>query len=103
MKRLISWSVWLGASAIAVLFLVGAGMTMFTQPWLLEIARQHFAATIGLPFAALASFAIVTILESSSGPLEFEGLSFKFKGASGPAVLWVLCFLVIAVAIKTLW
>jgi hypothetical protein len=88
---------------IAFVFLVGAGLTMRSAPWLLDIARTHFAATIGLPFDALASFAIVTILESTAGPLEFEGLSFKFKGASGPAVLWIVCFSVIALAIKALW
>jgi hypothetical protein len=42
-------------------------------------------------------------LEQTSGPIEFEGLGFKFKGASGPVVLWVFCFLAIAGAIKLVW
>ncbi|WP_437276052.1 hypothetical protein WME90_33045 [Sorangium sp. So ce375] len=103
LKRLITWSVWLGTTLMAIVFLLGAGLSMLSSPWLVEIAKRNFAATIGLPFACLAAFAVVTILESTSGPLEFEGLSFKFKGSSGPAVLWLACFIAIATAMKLLW
>jgi len=87
------------------------GATIFTAVWLGflifrdygDIIRQHFAATVGLPLAAIASLVIVFVLEYSTGPIEFEGLGFKFKGASGPIILWVFCFLAIAVAIRLLW
>jgi len=69
----------------------------------ISIVFDHFAATIGLPLSGLASLSLVLFLKYSTGPLEFEGLGFKFKGASGPVVLWVLCFLSIAGAIKLLW
>lgn len=67
------------------------------------LGLQHFAAAIGLPFAALAALGLVTLFETRSGPIEFEALGLKFKGASGPIIFWVLSFLAIAVAIKLLW
>lgn len=75
---------------------------MLMNPLVFEIALNHFAATVGLPSAALAALCVV-FLESTTGRIEFEGLGFKFKGASGPIVLWVVCFLAIAAAIKLLW
>jgi hypothetical protein len=68
-----------------------------------EVAKQHFAAVIGLPMAAVASLFVVLVLRISSGPIEFEGASFKFKGAAAPIVFWLFCFLGIAAAIKLLW
>jgi hypothetical protein len=68
-----------------------------------DIASQHFAATVGLPMGAVAALFIVLVLRATSGPLEFEAIGLKFKGASGPIVLWLMCFLGIAAAIKWLW
>lgn len=76
---------------------------MLMNPDVFEVALAHFAATVGFPSAALAALCIVVFLESASGAIEFEGLGFKFKEASGPIVLWVFCFLAIAAAIKLLW
>jgi hypothetical protein len=69
----------------------------------LEIAHDHFAATIGLPAAAFTSIFVVLFLEVKSGRVEFEAWGLKFKGASGEVVLFVFVFLAIAVAIKVLW
>lgn len=68
-----------------------------------EIAKQHFPAVIGLPMAAVASLFVVLVLRISSGPIEFEGAGFKFRGAAAPIVFWLFCFLGIAAAIKLLW
>ncbi|WP_018643768.1 hypothetical protein [Bradyrhizobium huanghuaihaiense] len=68
-----------------------------------ELLRLHFAAIIGLPGAAAASFALVVFLRQTEGPIEFEGLGFKFKGASGQVAMWAVCFLTIAAAIKMCW
>ena len=68
-----------------------------------EVVRDHFAAVIGLPMAGILSLWVVTILRSRSGPIEFEAMGFKFRGASGPVILWVVCFLAIALAIRLLW
>jgi hypothetical protein len=57
----------------------------------------------GIAFAALAAFLVVTLLEHAYGKIEFDCLGVKFKGASGPVVLWAFCFLVIVGSMKLLW
>ena len=73
------------------------------EPWMMEVFRTHPGAVLGLPMAALAALCIVLFLEAKSGQIEFEGFGFKFRGASGEIILWVICFLAIVAAIKSLW
>lgn len=71
--------------------------------WMLPILRDHFAATVGAPTAALAALVVVLILRITAGPIEFKLLGIEFKGAAGPIVLWDFCFLSIVAAVKLLW
>jgi hypothetical protein len=105
LKILAAWLIVIGLGAFTAVFLYGAIINIMGAQgyWLVEIAREHFAATIGLPFAALAALSLVLILEFRAGKIEFEGFGFKFRGASGPIVLWVIAFLSITTAIKILW
>jgi hypothetical protein len=64
---------------------------------------DHFLAAIGVPFIAAASFCVVWILRTTEGQIEFEGWGLKFKGASGPVILWIFVFLAITFAVKLLW
>jgi hypothetical protein len=66
-------------------------------------ALEQIPATIGLPSAALAALCLVIVMENTSGPIEFEGLGFKFKGASGPIIMWCIVFLCMTAAIKLVW
>jgi hypothetical protein len=75
----------------------------FHQKDLATFLRNHFAATVGLPFAAVVSLLVILVLRETTGKLEFEAIGFKFRGASGPVVLRVLCYLAITVSIKLLW
>lgn len=79
------------------------GIWISEDKWVLKAAKEHFAAVVGLPGVAVASLFVVSIFEFTAGPIEFEGLGFKFKGASGPIVLWAICFLVISGCVKLLW
>jgi hypothetical protein len=67
------------------------------------LLRDHYAALVGLPAAASVSFILVVLLRQTDGPIEFEGLGFKFRGASGQVAMWVICFLAFAIAIKLCW
>lgn len=67
------------------------------------ILQKHFVATVGLPMAALAAASIVTIFDWQSNSIYFEGLGFKFSGASGRIILWIFCFLAIVISLKILW
>jgi hypothetical protein len=80
--------------------------TVFLRPFYPDagpILRDHLAAIIGLPIAAIVSFVIVVVLRQIEGPFEISGPSFTIKGATGPIIFWALCFFVIAWAIKDLW
>ncbi len=74
----------------------------FLRSWRYSLGK-HFPVTIGLPVAAVISLLLILVLRETTGKLEFEALGFKFRGASGPVVLWVLCYLAITLSIKLLW
>ena len=68
------------------------------------VSVRHFPTVIGLTLAGVAALFIVTMCKVVTGEkLSFSALGFKFEGASGPVVLWVVCFLAITLAIFTLW
>jgi len=43
------------------------------------------------------------VFRTTEGQIKFDALGFHFEGASGPIVMWVICFLAITLAIKVLW
>ncbi len=108
-RQIMQWLIVGGASILGFTSISTVLITLFRDGglsdngWIVVIAREHFAAVVGLPAAAVASMCIVLFLEYSTGPIEFEGLGFKFRGAAGPVVLWVFCFIAITIAIKVLW
>ena len=62
--------------------------------------RKNGIQTLGVPFAALASFALVIALPTATGEsLEFKGLGFEFSGPSSQVVLWNFTFLVFNLSI----
>lgn len=102
-RNLTKWLVFFGTTLFGAVFLLGATTSIYYEPWVLDLAREHFAATVGLPFAALAALCLVILLEINTGKIEMRGLGFEFKGAAGPLIMWIFCFLAIAGAIKMLW
>lgn len=68
-----------------------------------KLFETHFAAIIGLPAAAGTAFVLVMLLRTVEGPIEFEITPLKFKGASGPIIMWAICFLSITGGIKLLY
>ena len=93
----------LGVVAAALIF----GYTIFAVavgfPYWADVLKDHFAAIIGLPGAAVIAFILVIFLRQTEGPIEFEGPGFKLTGAAGQLFMWVICFLAIACAIKLVW
>jgi len=101
-KRFLPWLLLLILLLIAgvyayLIFIAGI------NPEFLDLYKKNFLVLIGLPLAAIVSLFLVLILEYSRGPIEFSALGFSFKGASGPLIMWVICFLSTAVAFKILW
>jgi hypothetical protein len=102
---------WLRAVfAIAItIALLGAPISMVVLLYLerddafTRLVEAHPAAMLGVPWAGGAAFVVVLALRPVFGKMEFRALGFEFKGASGPVVLWVLCFLAEVLAIGVLW
>ncbi len=67
------------------------------------VVNKHFLAVTGTPLSALSATLVLAMFRASYGDIEFEIPGFKFRGASGPAVLWILCFLAFVVALRLLW
>ncbi len=90
--------------ALILLFLMGAFVWANRNASIWEDAAMlHPQASIGLPLAAILAFVLVTIFRATEGQIRVELLQLKFVGASGPLIMWVICFLAIAAGIKLLW
>ena len=69
-----------------------------------RISVKHFAAVVGLPFAAVASLFIVLICDvSSKEKLKLKVWTLEFEGGSGQVILWAICFITMTLAINTVW
>jgi hypothetical protein len=104
---------WLRPILIVAILLVGASFTSITMGFLLfEAIRQRAFATLvqtqflsvfGAPICMITALVLVLMLRVVSGKIEFKAAGMEFKGASGPIVLWLLCFLALAVVCRMLW
>jgi hypothetical protein len=107
-RKVASWIAIIGTSVFAGYFF---GFLIYHSAfgpaspanWFTRVLEAEFAATIGVPLSAISAACIVLLLKAATGPIEFEALGFKFRGASGPIVLWVFCFLEIIAGMKLLW
>ncbi len=77
--------------------------SFWTDKQWIDMAIEHASAAAGLPIAAVTAFLLVSVLQVTTGKVEFEGIGFKFRGASGPIVLWIACFIAMVIGIKILW
>lgn len=64
---------------------------------------EHFLALVGMPFCALFALVVITLFRATYGDIEFEALGFRFKGASGPIVLWCMALMALVLGAKILW
>jgi hypothetical protein len=103
LKNSAKWMSIFAAICIGAIYLFWLFWSLNHDATFIKIFYEHLAAVVGVPGAIIAAFVLVNVLEQVSGPIEFEGLGFKFKGASGTVVLWVLVFLSIISGIKILW
>jgi hypothetical protein len=97
------WIAVAGTICISGVYLYAFFVSSAGFPYGNELLKDHYAAMVGLPAGAAVSFILVVLLRQTEGPIEFEGLGFKFKGAAGQVAMWVVCFLAFAGAIKLCW
>jgi hypothetical protein len=94
--------------AVAILLIIVMVWAVFViQRWndkeARDIVTTHLQATVGLPVAGIFAYLLVALFRTTEGRIRFEVIGFKFDGAAGPIIMWVLCFLAIAVSIRMLW
>jgi hypothetical protein len=85
-------------AVVQLLFIYNTGMGFWQ-----DLIKDHFAATIGLTGAGIVSFGIVIFLRQVDGPIEFEALGMRFKGAAGQVILWAFLMIVYSLCVKLLW
>lgn len=104
-RQVVTWLSLIGGLAlVGITYFPVLRAALAQDPWLLELFQHHYAAIFGLPGAALLSFILVVVFEARFDNIEMEIMNvLKFRGASGPIILWVLCFLSMTAAIKLLW
>lgn len=76
--------------------MVGVSVIYGIRLWHDLPPHPSFIPIIGAVFAAILSFTLVIALEYVIGPISIRfGEKFNFTGASGPIILWCICFVVI--------
>ena len=99
--------IWMASLLITFQIVVSGAMfyAMLRIDGLFEaVVREHFAGIFGSAMSVMTAMVIVVIFRVAAGPLEFDTpLGFKFKGASGPVVLWVFTYLACVAGMAALW
>ena len=67
-----------------------------------KIVGDNFRVIIGLPVAGIFSAVIIVLFRTTEGTIRFKAFGFTFEGASGPIIMWVICFLAIVGSIRLL-
>lgn len=99
----VKWGAIVGASLLGAIYLFWLFWGFNYDDRFIKIMYEHMAAVLGVPGSIIVAFVLVSVLENVSGPIKFEGLGFKFEGASGPIIMWVIVFLSLVGGLKMLW
>ena len=109
LKKMATWGAVIG-TALWTTFFFGFLVISATFPdlvadsWFLQILKEHPGGTLGIAISAISAFSVVAVLDVlSRDPIEIKFLSFELKGAAGPVVLWVVCFLALVGGTELLW
>lgn len=73
------------------------------RPVVLRMSHLHYATVVGIPCSGLGALFIVLLLRTVAGDVQFKAFGFEFKGASGPIIMWILCFGALVLAMAKTW
>jgi hypothetical protein len=73
------------------------------RPVVFGMSHLHYATVIGVPCSGLGALFIVLLLRTVAGDIQFKAFGFEFKGASGPIIMWILCFGALVFAMVKTW
>ncbi|MCG8433886.1 MAG: hypothetical protein MJA83_07645 [Gammaproteobacteria bacterium] len=109
LKKYATWGVVVGTAlwtGFFFVFLIVSALLpgAVPQSWFLDMIQKHPSGTIGIAISAISAFSVVAVLDVfSSDPIEIKFWQFEVKGAGGPVLLWVLCFLALVLGAEVLW
>ena len=108
-KKYATWGVVIGTGIWTTFFfgfLVVSALVPEALPdsWFLRMVQRYPAGTLGVAMGAISAFSVVAVLDMfSRDPIEIRFFQFELKGAAGPVVLWVICFLAFIFGADILW
>ena len=103
-SKVVKWVLLFGAVIYLVIWFGFVLYSIVTkQSWIMDVLTNHMPVMLSLPVAGATSLIIVLFLGTVSGEIEFKMIGMEFKGASGPIVMWVFCYLAITLSIKLMW
>lgn len=86
------------------LWIASVSLIYFTNDdTIVDLGYRHFPTLFGLPAATAAALALVFVTRAIAGEMSIEFFGFKFKGAAGEAIIWLLCFLAMVYGITATW
>jgi len=109
MKKYATWGVVIGTALwtgffFAFLIISALFPDAVPKSWFLDMILAHPSGTIGIAISAISAFSVVTVLDVfARDPIEIRFWQFEVKGAAGPVILWVLCFLALVLGGEVLW
>lgn len=88
---------WFSKSVFAMFYWIMLGICVIygVRLWFNDPIHPSFIPIAGGAFAAALAFTLVLTFEYVTGPIKLKLGSIDFQGASGPIVLWCLCFIAI--------
>ncbi len=109
LRRYATWGVVAGTAVWTTFFfgflVIGAlSPKIIPESWFLQMVREHPAGTLGVAMGAISAFSVVAVLDIfARDPIEIKFFQFELKGAAGPVVLWIVCFLAFVAGTELLW
>ena len=83
--------------------LAGLVISEWNNPEVHQLVVDQFRVIVALPAAGLFAFLVISAFQVGAGPIEVDIFGLKFKGAGGPAIMWVIAFLACVMGIQLLW
>ncbi|MCW3474696.1 hypothetical protein [Limobrevibacterium gyesilva] len=67
------------------------------------LVARHGAVLIGVPAAAVLALFLIGIVRAIDGPIEFDVLGLRARGAGAAIILWIAAFVAIGLSIRAVW
>lgn len=83
--------------------LVAAVVELLASEVWRHVLREHFAAVIGLPAAAMTALFLVLGLHQTMGRMEIDLPGLKLRGAAAGILLWTGSFVAMGLVLARVW